>query len=390
MTDDRQTPRAAPAPVMYDTCLHCHARFGRNEAIAAFPVGTALAFDEARGRLWVICTRCARWNLVPMDRRWEAVEDCERAFRATTRRVSTGEVSLARLADGTRLVRIGAPRLPEYAAWRYGDQVAARRKKLLVRGALVGAAGVGGLAVAAPALAAGAGAFFASGAFVAAWQLLVVGGSALAAQGGLGGLSSALTTVQDDDGKWLLPVKNTGYRFVADAAQPGGWGIRVEAFARMDAPGDLWKHQFTNTGLASGTPVVIGGAAAQAALRRLMPRVNAAGAPDRQVQDAVRAIEVAGAPADYLPHLARNLRPVIMRQVIGDSGDLFGLPREVRLAMEMSVHDELERAALEGELHALEAAWREAEAIAAIADRLLTPPAVDAKLDALTRARDGA
>ena len=391
MPDDPVTPPPAPiAPVMYDTCLHCQARFGRNEAIEAFPVGRALAFDEAKGRLWVICAACARWNLVPIDRRWEAIEACERAFRDTRRRVSTGEVALARLADGTRLVRIGAPRLPEYAAWRYGDQVAARRRAALVRGAVLGAAGAGGIALTAPALAAAGSALVASGAFVALWQLLMIGGTAMAASGGLGGVASAYTPVQDGEGKWVLPVKNTGYRFVADPAHPGGWGLRLEAFARMDAPGDVWKHAFTNNGLAMGTPVVIGGAPAQAALRRLLPRVNRAGAPPRRVQDAVRAIEGAGLPADFLPHLARNLRPLVMRQAFGDSGDITALPPEIRLAMEMAVHDDLEREALAGELQRLEAAWREAEAIAAIADRLLSPPAVDAKLDALTRARDAA
>ncbi|HLM66831.1 MAG TPA: hypothetical protein VK358_04845 [Longimicrobium sp.] len=46
------------------------------------------------------------------------------------------------------------------------------------------------------------------------------------------------------------------------------------------------------------------------------------------------------------------------------------------LALEMALHDEQERRALEGELAGLEAAWRQAEEIAAIADRLpdVDPP----------------
>ena len=35
----------------------------------------------------VVCRRCERWNLTPLEERWEAIEDCERAFRATTLRV---------------------------------------------------------------------------------------------------------------------------------------------------------------------------------------------------------------------------------------------------------------------------------------------------------------
>ena len=41
-----------------------------------------------------------------------------------------------------------------------------------------------------------------------------------------------------------------------------------------------------------------------------------------------------------------------------------------RLALEMAANEDVERRALEGELAELEAAWREAEEIAAIADRL--------------------
>ena len=44
----------------------------------------------------------------------------------------------------------------------------------------------------------------------------------------------------------------------------------------------------------------------------------------------------------------------------------------------MAVHEEQERRALEGELAELEAAWQEAEEIAAIADTLLVGPPPDA------------
>ena len=47
--------------------------------------------------------------------------------------------------------------------------------------------------------------------------------------------------------------------------------------------------------------------------------------------------------------------------------------RAQRLALEMSAHEEAERRALEGELHILEAAWRDAEEIAKIADDMFLP-----------------
>ena len=51
----------------------------------------------------------------------------------------------------------------------------------------------------------------------------------------------------------------------------------------------------------------------------------------------------------------------------------FGMSSERRLAFEMALHEEQERRALQGELLALEQAWRDAEEIAKIADNLLVP-----------------
>ena len=134
---------------MYSTCIFCQQGLGRNEAIEHFPVGRRLAFDEAKGRLWVVCRKCERWNLTPLEERWEAIEECQRAFAATRMRVSTDHIGLARLKEGLELVRIGEPKRPEMAAWRYGDQFGRRRMK---RFAMVGGAAVivGGVILAGP------------------------------------------------------------------------------------------------------------------------------------------------------------------------------------------------------------------------------------------------
>jgi hypothetical protein len=58
-------------------------------------------------------------------------------------------------------------------------------------------------------------------------------------------------------------------------------------------------------------------------------------------------------------------------------GTLRSMPASDRLALEMACHEETERRALEGDLHSLESAWREAEEIAAIADSLALPPRVE-------------
>ena len=150
--DQAVDPAVFPEPiVMYSRCMYCTKSLGANEVVETFPVGRRLAFDAARGRLWVICTRCERWNLTPLEERWEAVETCERIFRGTRVRVSTENIGIARHPEGLKLVRIGEPLRPEFAAWRYGDQFGRRRRKHLLYGAAatvaVGGVYVGGFAV---------------------------------------------------------------------------------------------------------------------------------------------------------------------------------------------------------------------------------------------------
>jgi hypothetical protein len=98
-------------------------------------VGRRLAYAPAKGRLWVVCSRCERWNLSPLETRWEAIEEAERSYRATRLRVSTDNVGLAQLREGLELVRIGAPPRLERAGWRYGDQFGRRRRRMYMLGA---------------------------------------------------------------------------------------------------------------------------------------------------------------------------------------------------------------------------------------------------------------
>src|SRR3712207_6272218 len=111
---------------MYSSCLFCNAHLGENDELPTFPVGRRIAFDEAKSRLWVVCPRCARWNLTPLEERWEAIEQCERLYRGTRLRASTDNVGLARLRSGLELVRIGPALYPEIASWRYGARLLRR------------------------------------------------------------------------------------------------------------------------------------------------------------------------------------------------------------------------------------------------------------------------
>jgi hypothetical protein len=63
------------------------------------------------------------------------------------------------------------------------------------------------------------------------------------------------------------------------------------------------------------------------------------------------------------------------------AGNMGALPAPTRLGLEMALQEEQERRAMEGELWALAAAWREAEAIAKISDDLLVPTKIAEKLE---------
>jgi hypothetical protein len=135
------------------------------------------------------------------------------------------------------------------------------------------------------------------------------------------------------------------------------------------------------------------GPAAERAAARLLPPVNRFGATPGAVREAVHSIEARSTAEAYLRSLARAANQVTAPQsepprwIWGDrppESGLFALSPNQRLALEMALHEESERRALEGELAELERAWREAEEIAAIADDLLIPASIR---DTLARLR---
>lgn len=323
---------------MYNICMFCNRPLGSNEVIEHFPVGRRLAFDADRGRLWVVCTKCDRWNLTPLEERWEAVEACERLFREIRLRVSTENVGLARHREGLELVRIGKPMRPEFAAWRYGDQFGRRRKRAL----WLGAAGVG---------------LFVGVNLAGAW---------VATGGGMGGYwawhlwhgfhqSRTRVKLQSSEGRLLKlnahDLKQVRLRPGAD----GGFrlGVKPRNYSR-----ELWFE----------------GREAERFAARIVPRMNRKGGKKDTVDDAVSQIERAGHPERFLEHLVEGDR---FQSKKGVPGYINKMRTPTRLALEMALHEEDERRALEGELWRLERAWEEAEEIAAISDDLFLPEGVD-------------
>jgi hypothetical protein len=124
----------------------------------------------------------------------------------------------------------------------------------------------------------------------------------------------------------------------------------------------------------------------------LLPAANRFGGARHEVQGAVARIEQVGDPASFLANVARSAAPSRAgfreprwEKRWGHSGTtgLLALQKVDRLAIEMALQEDTERRAMEGELAELEAAWRQAEEIAAIADDLLVEPGIARAFDAL-------
>lgn len=344
---------------MYSTCLICNQSLGANETVEHFPIGRRLAFDARKGRLWVVCHHCGRWNLSPLEERWEAIEECERAFRGTLVRVSTDNIGLARMADHTELIRIGSPLRPEFAAWRYGQNFGRRRRQThYVAGAGLAAAAVAGIALGptlAPALTAGA--------------LSIVIFPGLTTVMGvvpMVGVLAARDYIQHD----RVVARLTHDRRVLTVRAKHLGSAQLETSrdggeTRLNVQHETGWAEFEGTSAIQATGVLISGA-------------NRFGAPNARVNDAVRQIEQAGDAHGFLSAAAaraswRSSRILSLVNSYRGLGAM-RLSGTERLALEMAVHEEHERRALEGELAVLEAAWRDAEEIAQIADDDLTPP----------------
>ena len=338
---------------MYSTCLFCHEDLGENELVEALPVGRRIAFDAAKGRLWVVCTRCGRWNLTPFEERWEALEECERLFRGTRLRVATDNIGLAQPAWGFELVRIGAALRPEIAAWRYGGKLLSRTTSLA---AYAGRLGINRRAV------------------------------------------MRIRTLPRRH-EVLARVRAEGTRLTVR------WAHLPDAQLLRPDHDEVWRLQVRHDRGGS----MLEGAEAMKAARVILTALNDGRASEWMVESALARLDDAGNAQSYfgrigalairsswgrLPAiravmdepLSSDSRSLAERLIVrlttrsfwsrGGTGSeertpLHWLPDVDRLALEMAANEDAERSALTGELRQLEEAWREAEEVAAIADHLL-------------------
>lgn len=339
---------------MYRTCLFCHSDLGVNEAIESMAVGRRLAFDPEKGRLWAVCTACGRWNLTPFEERWEALEECERLFRATRLRASTDNVGLAQPRWGFELVRIGRALRDEIAAWRYGT-------KLLSR----------------------------AGSFAGYAQSLGASHKTVMRLRTIPRRHEVLVRLGTGRDRVTIRYAHLSEAELLRPDRDEVWRMRV-------------RHDHGITSLE--------GLEAMKAARSLLTALNDGTAPEEMVHAALTKLDDAGHADNYFARVgalalrtswgrlpvvkllaargedAGGNRPLSERVILrlttrsfwargGTGSEASALLHRVanvdRLALEMAANEDAERSALLGELEQLREAWREAEEIAAIADELL-------------------
>jgi hypothetical protein len=313
-------------------------------------VGRGLAFDAWKGRLWAICQRCGRWNLAPLEERWEAVEEADKRFTDSRLRVQSENIGLCKLPDGTRLIRVGDALAGELAAWRYGDQLVRRRRQYLIAGAVTATAGVALLGgIVALGVGTGLGGF---------WSVFAQGWEERQSRKVIHRLPASLSPTGRE-----VAIRRWHVQGARLAEGDGGdIGLRIPDVDREKRKTDGWGRMKFGT----GTELLVPGEQARLVLSRAMVTVNKKGASRDRVGDAVRLIEHARSAEEYLRQAAARggvlgKREGMEKQQLTPVG---------ALALEMALHDESERRAMQGELSALEAAWRQAEEIAEIADAL--------------------
>jgi len=328
---------------MIRRCLVCANDFAENEELEHLPRGRRIAFDPHKGRLWVVCRACRRWSLIPLEDRWEALEELEKATYDRGRLLSeTDNIALLRVAE-LEIVRVGGAGLREEAWWRYGRELTQRRahaRKITVATSIA----TGGL------LASG---FWSGGiTLVAGWVLW---------QRAPEGLQEA--------GRWLrfgrkawsgtTTCARCGKEFDAVTFRERSQ-LLVLPGEREDAPTLALRCPECRAWGEEGG-LRLEGDVAQRTLRRVLAYEHHAGATDRRVQAATRLIEEAGSAGDLTRILVRDGRR------LGD------LQRTGAIALEIASNEAREQRLLELEVKELEAVWRREEELAEIIDGELSP-----------------
>lgn len=329
-------PDAGPDDRLFTRCMFCSTRFEHSVLFSRVPPGVSFAYDPETGRIWSICSRCRRWNLIPLEERFAAIEALEREVRDRGRRIAgTANVSLYHTRD-LELVRVGVALPVERAVWRYGrhmtsraavNQRTHRRIALMTAGAVARA----GQTLGAWKLDSDWGP--AGIIDVLRWQRF--GSVAWHGRTRCDHCGSVLHTLHFDSSWWLYP-RMDGAQLVV--------GVPCTRC-------DPWtpEHVFDVTG--DDAPLL---------LRRALAYQHASGADEREVARATALIASAGSPEALLQRLSSG------RSSLWRMGPL------QTLALEMAANHLSELHLVEQWLLGLEAEWRVEDELARIVDAELS------------------
>jgi hypothetical protein len=320
---------------MFHTCAFCSGALGGDGGASGLAVGRRFAFDGWKSRAWVICQRCGRWNLTPLDDRLDAVAALEHMAAAGRVAATTSQVALVR-SGAYDVVRVGQPPRVEMAGWRYGERLKARQRERLK--------------------------------VVVPVTLAVVGvtiATNIAAGGSSAWLFAQVPRLGDAVYTGLVGNRKVGIEPPVCAH----CGAIMVLRARHVLEARLTRTTHQDLALLLRCPrckdlgAMLEGANAERALRHGLTYVNLRKGRrvKRKAAEAASIVERRGGPQELIGRAARDeLRLSTLKGAEG-------------LALEMAVDEQ-------AEVRELEREWRRAEEIAEIADNLLTPPAIEAEL----------
>lgn len=337
---------------MYPTCIGCGRGLGSNSIISTCRLGKRIAFDAERGRLWVICGHCDRWNLVPIEERWEAIEECQSLTNASSAAGEGAGVTAYRLSRNLTLFRVGTCDTIKLAQWRYAPLV---RRRMRLHGLSEIIEQVSGRILA---LFGGSLGYAISG-----WSGLILGVLAIGIAYGL------LSRLE-------------GRRIVAFGRKDGTTPtpIRIRHLASTQIFADSEWPFFLVDVLSDDGPITLRGDRALFVAYLELVRAREDGTAD-DLRSALESLETFETSEDFIQHLTRRIARDHQRFAETErpeaqfdfSGILQRLPTRSRLGLEISLTDLIERSVSSSRLTALRSRWLEADELATIADDLLLP-----------------
>lgn len=325
---------------VFTRCLFCRKPFPENGHLAHLPHGRRIAYDPVEGRLWTVCEACHRWNLCPIENREAALYELERIARDHAKHVAhTAHVALLAAGDLT-LIRVGEAPLVEQAWWRYGRELRKRKASYESVRSKVTAATFGAMAYVGDLLG------LTDQDVAIDWEDTPVadilrwrrfGWAAWHGRETCPYCNSTLRALRYELSWWVYPLRDPDGRL--------GVGVPCQ---RCDpwTPDKVYE---------------LYGDVAENALRRVLAYQNIAGASERKIVDAAKAIEHAGSVGAFA-HGATEKRESLWR--MGPVGTV---------ALEIALNESVERRQLDLELRALEFLWKQEEELARIIDTELTP-----------------